>query len=104
MRSDLQHWVSRGVNDQIACLHLMFAEVINDCCPRIRRIADDFTSRERFDLLQQFIGKPIGKYAERFLDIQAHDLPVPRHRIFPNRNFFQFGCIPIMVSYRLHAF
>ena len=52
MRGDLQHWVSRGVNDQIAGLHLMFAKVINDCCPRIRRIADDFASRELFDLLQ----------------------------------------------------
>lgn len=95
MRSDLQHWISRGVNDQILGLHWCSPKSSMTAVPEYGALQTIYVQR-----MLRSVATPSGNPSVRgkVFDVQAHDLPVPRHRIFPNGNFFQFGCIPIMVA------
>ena len=98
---NLQYWVSRGVDNQLACFHLTRTKVINNCCTRVWLVSltNDLATRKLFNLSQDFFWEAIPKSIKRLSNIETHDFPVACHRVFSKRYFLQLGIVAARIFF-----
>ena len=85
MRRDLEHAVSRRVDDERPGAHVLGAELVDDDRSRCRLVAEDRASRPRGKVCQHLAGKAVRKYREGDVENDSHHLPVSGDGVFSSR-------------------
>ena len=85
VRGDLEHAVGGRVDDREAGLHVLGTELVDDRGARRDHVADRLAADARLELLDHLLGKAVREGRERAIEDDAHQLPVPRHRVLARR-------------------
>jgi hypothetical protein len=62
VRGDLEHAVTRGVDDRLSRAHMLFAELLDDFCAGGGLVADGFFADLFFELGNEFRRKTISQW------------------------------------------
>ena len=83
MRRDLKDRVGGSIDDQGIISHLLLAKFHQNLRAGSRFVADKLMAGARGELVHELFGEAgVGEGLEGGFGIDAHHLPVPRHRVF----------------------
>ena len=89
MRGDLKNGIRRGVNNQIAGFHVLFAVLIDNLCTGPRCIGQHAAPRCLAEGLQNLLREAIGIGGQRIRRDDARDLPVTDRSILSHGGLLQ---------------